>query len=90
MIMRAASALTCTTAINPLFSLLFLGQSGSINRYLASLVKNKPGFYPSDAAELAYCDMIHETAQDIAQINPIVNMFSGDTFAGKKSEYFQV
>ena len=53
-------------------------------------MKNKPGFYPSDAAELAHCDMIHETAQDIAQINPIVNMFSGDTFAGKKSEYFQV
>ena len=89
MIMQAASALTRTTAINPLDLLLFLGQSGSINRYLASLVK-KPGFYPSDAAELAHCDMIHETAQDIALINPIVNMFSGDTFAGKKSEYFQV
>lgn len=41
-----------------------LGQSGSINRYLASLVQ-VPGFYPSDPLDLAYCDMIHETAQDI-------------------------
>ena len=70
-------------------SSLNLGQSGSINRYLASLVK-KPGFYPSDPAELAYCDMIHETAQDIAMVNPIVNVFKDEMFQQKKAEYFQV
>jgi len=60
-----------------------LGQSGSINRYLASLVK-VPGFYPSDPLDLAYCDMIHETAQDIAAINPIVNVWVDDVFKQKK------
>ena len=64
-----------------------IAQSGSINRYLASLVKTS-GFYPSDPAELAYCDMIHETAQDIAKINPIVNMFRAEKFEQEKAEYF--
>lgn len=64
-----------------------LGQSGSINRYLASLVQ-VPGFYPSDPLDLAYCDMIYETAQDIAAINPIVNVFVDDEFKFKKVGYF--
>lgn len=64
-----------------------IAQSGSINRYLATLVKF-PGFIPSDPTELAYCDMIHETAQDIAKINPIVNMFRGEKFHQEKDEYF--
>ena len=64
-----------------------IAQSGSINRYLASLVKT-PGFYPTDPVELAFCDMIHETAQDIAKINPIVNVFRGEKFEQEKTEYF--
>ena len=64
-----------------------IAQSGSINRYLASLVA-KPGFLPDDKAALAYCDMIHETAQDIARINPIVNKFRGEQFEAEKQEYF--
>ena len=32
--------------------------------------------------------MIHETAQDIAAINPIVNVFVDDVFKLKKVEYF--
>ena len=41
-----------------------IAQSGSINRYLAGLVK-VPGFVPTDLAEQAYCDIIHETVQDL-------------------------
>lgn len=65
-----------------------IGQSGSINRYLASLVKTS-GFYPSDPVDLAYCDMIHETGQDIAPINPIVNVWVGEKFEEKKTDYFE-
>ena len=65
-----------------------IAQSGSINRYLAALVKT-PGFLPSDLAEQAYCDMIHETAQDIAKINPIVNVFRGEKFQQEKEDYFK-
>ena len=39
--------------------------------------------------DLAYCDMIHETAQDIAAINPIVNVWVDDVFKQKKSDYFE-
>ena len=53
-------------------------------------MKTRIGFFPSDPAELAYCDMIHETAQDIATVNPIVNVFKGDMFQQKKAEYFEV
>ena len=69
-------------------NIIHLGQSGSINRYLASLVKT-PGFYPTDPVDLAYCDMIHETAQDIAPINPIVNVFRDEIWQQKKTDYFQ-
>jgi len=65
-----------------------IGQSGSMNRYLASLVKI-PGFYPEDPIDLAYCDMIHETAQEIAPINPIVNVWVDETFQQKKTEFFE-
>eukprot|EP00090_Calanus_glacialis_P008274 TRINITY_DN16589_c0_g1_i1.p1 TRINITY_DN16589_c0_g1~~TRINITY_DN16589_c0_g1_i1.p1 ORF type:complete len:226 (-),score=59.19 TRINITY_DN16589_c0_g1_i1:91-768(-) len=64
-----------------------IAQSGSINRYLAGLVKTH-GFFPADPAELAFCDMVHETAQDIAKINPIVNMFKGEKFELEKEDYF--
>ena len=71
-----------------LIFLYILGQSGSMNRYLASLVKI-PGFYPKDPVDLAYCDMIHETAQEIAPINPIVNVWVDETFQQKKTEFFE-
>ena len=48
----------------------------------------KDGFYPSDPVELAYCDMIHETGQDISAINPIVNVFVGEKFEEKKTDFF--
>ena len=66
-----------------------IAQSGSQNRYLASLVK-KSGFYPTDPADLAYCDMIHETHQDMWQIMPIVNFWTGENRAQKKEEFFKV
>ena len=67
---------------------VIISQSGSINRYLASLVKT-PGFYPSDPADLAFADMIHETSQDMAGIMPIVNMFKDEVFEQKKADYFE-
>ena len=33
--------------------------------------------------------MIHETAQDIAPINPIVNVFRDEIWQQKKTDYFQ-
>jgi len=65
-----------------------ISQSGSINRYLASFVKT-PGFYPSDPADLAFADMIHETSQDLASINPIVNIFQDEVFEQKKADFFE-
>jgi len=62
-----------------------LAQSGAINRYLASLV---PSLIPSDPLKRAQADMIHETAQELAKVNPIVNMFRGEKFAGEKSDFF--
>ena len=65
---------------------MLLAQSGSINRYLASLV-DKPGFLPgTDPVQLAYCDMIHEAAQELARVNPIANIFHGDNFEKEKTD----
>ena len=44
-----------------------LCQSGAINRYLAELV-TKPGFVPKDLLVRAHCDMVHETAQELAKV----------------------
>ena len=59
-----------------------IAQSGSIVRYLASLVKT-PGFLPTDPADQACCDMIYELTQELTVIMPIVNMFKGETFQKK-------
>ena len=64
-----------------------ISQSGSQNRYVASLVK-KPGFYPTDPEKLAFCDMLHETHQDLWQIMPIVNLWTGKNRDQKKEEFF--
>jgi len=65
-----------------------IAQSGAQNRYVASLVK-KPGFNPSAPAKVAFCDMIHETHQDLWQIMPIVNLWTGELREQKKEEFFK-
>eukprot|EP00091_Calanus_sinicus_P009586 TRINITY_DN22388_c0_g1_i1.p1 TRINITY_DN22388_c0_g1~~TRINITY_DN22388_c0_g1_i1.p1 ORF type:complete len:170 (+),score=21.85 TRINITY_DN22388_c0_g1_i1:246-755(+) len=60
-----------------------IAQSGTINRYLASLVKT-PGFVPTDPVEKAYCDMIHEAAEELFMIMPCVNIYKGDKFQQEK------
>ena len=63
-----------------------IGQSGSINRYLAAMVKT-PGFIPSDPVKAALADALHETAQDLFKIMPIANLVMDNT-AQEKTEYF--
>jgi glutathione S-transferase len=65
-----------------------IAQSGAINRYLAAQVKN-PGFVPTDLAEQAYCDMIHEAAEELFMIMPCVNIFKGEKFQQEKENYFK-
>ena len=66
-----------------------LGQSGSINRYLAGLVtKTKSGFIPEDPVKAAQADALHETAQDLFMIMPIVNVWKGDKWKKEKEDYF--
>merc|ERR1712179_663463 len=64
-----------------------ISQSGSINRYLASLV-TKPDFIPKDPVKAALADALHETAQDLYRIMPIVNMYKGDQWKQEKEDYF--
>ena len=64
-----------------------IAQSGTINRYLASLVKT-PGFVPTDPVEKAYCDMIHEAAEELFMIMPCVNIYKGEKFQQEKENYF--
>lgn len=46
---------------------------------------------PSDALAAARCDAVFEASQEpaLASINPIVNIFKGETFEQKKKEYFE-
>jgi glutathione S-transferase len=66
-----------------------LSQSGSIMRYIAGLAK----LVPDDPFEAARCDSVFEASQELAtsgspgNVNPIVNVFKGDMFAQKRSEY---
>ena len=62
------------------------GQSGSMTRYAATLT----GLVPSDPVEALYCDSIYEASQELAGVNPIVNMFRGDVWQAKKQEYFEM
>ena len=64
-----------------------VAQSGSINRYLASLVK-LPGFVPADPVDKAYCDMIHEAAEELVLIMPIVNL-KVEKFQQEKENFFK-
>jgi len=66
-----------------------IGQSGTINRFLAAMVKT-PEFLPSDPVKLALADALHETSQDLFRIMPIVNLWYGDTWVKEKNEYFKI
>jgi len=61
-----------------------LGQSGAINRYIAKLA----GLYPENPLLAAQADCIADTAEDLSSINPITNVFRGDTWRQKSSDYF--
>lgn len=62
-----------------------LCQSGAINRYCASLV---PALIPTTALEAAKADSIHDLAQELTPVNPIVNVFKGEVFQDKKIDFF--
>ena len=64
-----------------------ISQSGSINRYVASLV-TKPDFIPKDPVKAALVDALHETAQDLFRIMPIVNLWTEAKWSEEKEEYF--
>merc|ERR1712110_166140 len=64
-----------------------ISQSGAIHRYLAGLV-SKPDFIPKDPVKAALADALHETAQDLYRIMPIVNMYKGDQWKQEKEDYF--
>ena len=64
-----------------------LSQSGAIARYCASLV---PSLVPSDPFAAAQCDAIYNAAEELSIVNPIVNMFRGDTWTQKMTEYFEL
>jgi len=67
-----------------------LAQSGAITRYVAGLC----ALTPSDPLAAARCDAIYEAAQELmtapTNVNPIVNVFKGDTFTQKRTEYFEL
>ena len=69
-----------------------VAQSGSINRYLASLV-TLPGFVPTDPVDKAYCDMIHDAGEEMFLIMPIVNLmgekFLYGNFQQEKENFFK-
>ena len=64
-----------------------ISQSGAIIRYLARLV-SKPDFIPRDPVKAALADALHETAEDLSKIMPIVNILTGDE-KQEKEEYLK-
>eukprot|EP00124_Ichthyophonus_hoferi_P002884 Ihof_evm4s219 gene=Ihof_evmTU4s219 len=51
-----------------------IAQLGSIMRFLAL----KYNLVPSDPVKAAVCDSLHELAQELMDINPIVNVYTGE------------
>ena len=49
---------------------------------------SRPGFVPADPVKAALADALHETAQDLYRIMPIVNIFRGEAWHKEKEEYF--
>jgi glutathione S-transferase len=62
-----------------------INQSGSINRYIATLT----GCYPPDKLTMAKCDQIYEYTLDLNLINAVINVFKGETFDEKKAEVME-
>jgi glutathione S-transferase len=69
-----------------------LAQSGAIMRYICRELV--PELTPNDPLIAARCDMLFEASQELVtaptNVNPIVNVFCGDTFQAKKAEYFEL
>ena len=63
-----------------------IGQSGAISRYCASLV---PGLVPEDPLQCAMADSVFEAAQELAPVNPIINVYRGETWVEKKQFFFE-
>ena len=61
-----------------------LAQSGAITRFAAGLA----GLVPADPYAAAKADEVFEAAQELAPVNPIVNVFRGETHEDKKAEFF--
>jgi L-rhamnose mutarotase len=62
----------------------YIAQSGSCTRAVAKLC----GLCPADPNEEAFQDSLFEAGQELSSINPVCNVFSGDTLAAKKAEFF--
>ena len=57
-------------------------------RYLATLVTQPTKLVPDDLLLRARCNMVHETAQELAISNPLVNKFSGAKFEEEREALF--
>ena len=44
---------------------------------------------PSDPLTLARADSVYFAAEELAAVNPLVNVYKGETFAAKKEEFFE-
>lgn len=66
---------------------IVVAQSGSLARYAAKLA----GRYPTgdDHTACAVSDAIFELGQELCTINPLVNCYSGSTFAQVERHYFR-
>ena len=69
-----------------------LAQSGAIMRYVCKTLV--PSLTPVDPLMAARCDSLFEASQELAtgptNVNPIVNVFKGDTYAAKRKEFFDL
>jgi len=66
-----------------------IAQVPAIVHFIASQVNAvKPGFVPADPLDAARCDSVFFAAEELAGINPIVNVFRGETWDAKKAEFF--
>mmetsp|Transcript_6854 Transcript_6854/g.6156 ORF Transcript_6854/g.6156 Transcript_6854/m.6156 type:complete len:217 (-) Transcript_6854:98-748(-) len=65
-----------------------ISQSGAIARYCAKLA----GIYPNDPIEAAEADMVFELAQELNDINPILNAvpYESDAYRTKYDNYFKI
>ena len=61
-----------------------VAQEAAICRYCADLV---PGLLPSDSLERAKCEALFHAAEELFVCNPLVNVYRGEDFEGKKREF---